>query len=368
MDSAQLARYRKKISEFSSTSDVDWWKPSPGRNKIRIIPGFGEGVDFFKEYWQSFNAGPSKRALIGRKQYGDNNCPLEKYMDELRSRGDEISKKELEMMSPKRQVALFIIDRSSPEKGPRCWSATPTTVSKIIQICVDPDYGDITTVMPDQDNKGARDIIINYTPKDKAPNGFAKFDIVPDASPSPLGTAEQIAEWTAIDLFEKHRIGEPQPLEWVMAVLEGREQELIDAQKSEKTGSVPQPPPNSPAPPAPFTDATVSYPPHYSSASKFWAFVDGKVVEVGFDAICAKVMDGDDPKIMNYDQSGGWKKASELGIVKVVKESAPPPPSMPAPPPMPNEAEEIEKKVEELKNQPSTQSSDAMAKLKAMLK
>lgn len=376
MDAVQRNRYMKKMSEFASQGKLEFWKPVEGRNQIRILPGFGPGTDFFKDYYCHFKytSGGKNRALIGGAQFGKPEGYLEKYINALRSKTDELSRKELEQIAPSKQVTMFIVDRAHPEKGPQPWSTTENNCAQIIQLIVDPSYGDITTVKPDQYGKGARDIIIHYTPKDKSKTKFAQYKITPDASSSPLGTDDQITEWTSVDLFAKNKIGEPTDDEWVAAVFEGREEEYIAARKSDAAGTTPVPPDDVPLSSAPMD--TVSYPPQFSSATKFWVFDDGAVKEIAFDDVCKLVMDGVDPKLMNYDQSEGWQAASEKEILKVVATSsnspaapAPPnaPPSAPSTPSPPSETEQIDKIASELEAKGVKPTSDAMTMIKQML-
>jgi len=212
----------------------------------------------------------------------------------------------------------------------------------------DPDYDDITLV-----DKGV-DLTVHFTPKEKSSSGFPEYQITPRRHSSPLGTAEQIAEWTKEDLFVKFHIGEPLPAEQLKAILQGREDDYLagtydpnnpTAELPIPEGTVPgekslaaaygvarQPSAPSPAPsPAPVTPQD-EVPFKTPDEDKFWLSNNGQVKLITRAEVQEFVDAGWDPvqgHLMSEDQSSGWKSATLFGF------QAPPPPPPPALPPKP---------------------------------
>ena len=183
-------RYKQKIDQLERGGDrASFWKPKAGENTIRIIPGYdpiGTGMkDFFKEYKMAYGIGKNNRSIVPRDQFGDPACPYRKYFDILSKKDDPISREEADRIKAKSTVAIWIIDRSNEAIGPQLWSTTPNNLRSLLQYIVDPEYGDITVPVPDADGKGALDIKILMTPKDKSDNGFVKYAITPKRNSSP---------------------------------------------------------------------------------------------------------------------------------------------------------------------------------------
>lgn len=391
-------RIRQKQAELEREGNfgdkAEFWKPKEGENTIRIVPAYGDREDFYMEYKVCWKVGPNKKKIIPRTANGlPGPDPLQEYTDELARKTDEASLKELQRISPKTEFAMFIIDRQDEAKGPQAWTPSITPFRDVLRIMADPDYKDITSVYPtaDEEATGARDLKVTYTPGTKTKNGFAEYHIQARAKGTPLGTEEQIREWTGVDLFEKYRVGEPHEAAYVNAVLQGKEQEYINARKANRDDDVPftvppaSPPPTyAPTAPPEKLEPQYVYPTGWEPTKKLWTLdSENKAVEITADVVMLRVRDGHDPTIHSGDNAAGWKKATEFGfkvvypqpsppaVVPASPPSSPPPPSAPSPPsaPVMSEEEALKKQLEELKAKQAAQNgTDAARELKEMLK
>jgi len=348
MDPVTRARYQQAMDELESGGErAPRWKPHAGMNTIRIIPKFDpkktNEVDFFKKYKAVFGLGvEGNRMITPRDQFSDAHCPFQAWYSELCQKTDEISRRAAIAAKPKQQIAIWVIDREKEGEGPKLWYTTPKNLRTILSICCDDDWGDITLAMPDADNKGARDLKINYTPQDQSPTNFAQFDIGCKPQPTPLGTQAQMQQWLSEDLFAKHRIGHASDVGWIEAVLNGTEKEYIEMKQQSPTGEVSAPAPETshaapeanpaPAPSAPAVPS-VSLPAGINDGDQWWV-VDssGKTVPTTPAEIAGMVGNGDDPMCMPHSQEGGWKIATERGFVKIAPPPAPAPPAAPPAP------------------------------------
>ena len=214
-----------------------------GENTIRIIPAFGEKKDFWIERKISYGVGPKRSVIVPPGQFGKPD-PLMDYIAKLRQDGDDVSKKEADKIKPKSRFIAMVVKRGPSEKdGPVQWNMNHDNYVKLLSYMADPEYGDITDAQ-----KGV-DIIIKYTPGEKTKNGFAVTAVDrTKRNPSPLGNAEQIAEWTSEDLFVKFRVGEASTPDYIEAVLAGKVDEFFAAKKAQNTGSNEGRRPSAPAP------------------------------------------------------------------------------------------------------------------------
>jgi hypothetical protein len=324
-----LERAKQRLSQFKEggRKKTPYWKATPGENKIRILPPVKEGTDFFREYLEVWKLGPNKRKVIPRKQFGFDDCPYEAYYAQLMKRGDEASKRELDEIRAKGTVAVWIIDRKDEAKGPQLWTTSGKQLRSLLAFMTDPDYGDITLPMPDEDGKGAKDVTLTYDPSAKDKRETYSVRVRPVSSP--LGNADQIQQWLSADLFEEYNVGAVSSAEYIQAVLDGTE-----ASFSKGEGARDESEPAKPA-----GNTAVSMPQGFSSDTELWIAVGANVQKTTAAQIVSHVMDGGDPNVQTLDGTSGWVKASALGFKKI-EPVAPPPPSAPmapaAPPPPPS--------------------------------
>ena len=369
----QQDRWKKKMYQWEQSGDrAPRWTPNRGRNQIRIIPAFSDGGDFFKEYQAAFKVGPNQKMVVPRAQYGLGDTPFQTYYDALVASDDPAKQEEASRIKPGVQVIVFVIDRADEAKGPQIWYATERQMRDVMKYVVDPRYGDITTAVPNQDGRGARDLIIDFTPKGQSGNRYAKYEILPDAGPSNLGTDEQTAEWLAVDLFEKYKVGRPSDAEYIEAVLNGTDGEFVAAQRSGEADGNPRPQhpvsspplappsPGAPAPPVPAGPVLV-FPAGVSADQLLWVIEapGQQPVQKPAAEIVQTLATGTD---WTVHHGNAWKPASEHGFSVAVPPSTPPtappassPPMAPPAPVPPSEEDAIQAQIEELQRRKAAQ-------------
>lgn len=338
----QRAEELKKETAFG---DVNYVKLKEGPNVMRIIPPKEPREDFWLEVEKSFNIGPNSKVVIRPSQFGLPD-PVSDEIAKLKAAGDEISMKRADAMKGKKRAMMWVIMRAEEASGYQMFDTNLIVLRDILAIMTDAEYGDIT------DPEKGVDITINYTPGTK--KSFPKWQIVPKRNSSPLGHPEALAE----DLFEKHRIGEPSEVDYILACLEGSEEAYIEAKKADRQASsssgrqeAASPPPPSQAPAgdenaavqaeldriraekaaaaAPAPPATPPPPAAPGGTdpkllkSDWWAVIEGNTKQVKGSDIQALVAQGHgNMNIMPYPQ-GDWTTAEAAGFKAG---GAPPPP------------------------------------------
>lgn len=376
---AVAEEYRALKAEAEKQERGAWYypkfKPQEGSNVIRILPPFPDREK--RVSWitrmVSYSVGPNKRMIVPPSQFDENReDPLRDHIQQLQLSGDEASKKRASKIRPKKRVFMWVIVRSvngSPTdengenheaKGPQLWSTSPTVLTKIQTMLMNPDIGDIT------DPENGFDLLLTYTPGEKSANGFAKSDLQLLPKQKPLGDPE----WYAEDLFIKYKIGEPSEVDYIRAVLEGKEEAYNEQRKQARQAEKD----SEPAPPAPTmgNEPTVPSPPTQDNAAAeraleeirkqnvakgralglknrvmipednpdvrppdtaptppgqtYWAGIDGESKKITSAEVQTYVNKGlgDKLMLMSEDQKSGWKSATDFGFTK---DDSPPPPS-----------------------------------------
>lgn len=252
----RLAHYRKKAAEVANKQNNNFgrperWKPEVGQNRIRIIPPYGDRLDWEADVQKSWNVGPNFRGPIVRPDQFGKPDPVADLIAKLQD-GDEADRKRAEAMKAKGSIECFIIDRNNEAAGPLLYTMNWTVYNQVIALFCDSDYGDITHP------ETGTDLKINYTPGKKKPGGGwsvkPEYTVFPARESTPLGVPEALET----DLFKKYRIEEPNDYEFIVAVIEGTNEEYVErlkqARKENSDGPADPPPPEQETP-APKTSA-----------------------------------------------------------------------------------------------------------------
>lgn len=155
-----------KLAELKNDTTVKvdsslYWKPS-GTHKVRILPYILRPKNPFLEIYYHYNI--DKRPHVSPSSYGEAD-PIVEFATKLQNMGnkeDWVAGKKLE---PKRRVHVPIIVRDEEDQGVRFWGFSDTIYKELVEIMLDPDYGDIT------DLKTGRDISVIFS----APSGEDKY-------------------------------------------------------------------------------------------------------------------------------------------------------------------------------------------------
>ncbi|RCS42321.1 hypothetical protein DTL42_19475 [Bremerella cremea] len=210
---------------------VKWYAWKPGKNVLRIIPGFDPRhcqaefdayapppVDarecFYIEARRSKNVGPNKRVVfLDSTRPG----PIEKLIQELQGCGDKAAELAIRKLQPANRAFFFVIDRHEEQVGPQCIDWNMLEYIKLFGLFVSPDNGDISC--PFQ----GYDLIVEYIPKEASNNGFAQWpNMTAAANSTPITKDEdKWLDWLGEDLFETTKAGWPHSVEYIQACLDG---------------------------------------------------------------------------------------------------------------------------------------------------
>jgi hypothetical protein len=159
-----LEAMKKRLSEISSKNKKSAvWKPSNGKQNIRIVPSKDQRDNPFIEllFHYDFNG----KTYLSPASFGRPD-PIAEIANKLRKSGDkdeyELSKK----FSPKMRIYAPVIVRGEEDQGVRFWGFGRQVYQALLGIVSDEDYGDIT------DLKEGNDITVHYIPKEDSGKSF----------------------------------------------------------------------------------------------------------------------------------------------------------------------------------------------------
>ncbi len=177
-------RAKRDALENKGNGASVFWRPEDGEQTIRIVPT-ADG-DPFKEYWFHYNLGKAG-FLSPKKNFGEDD-PLDAFIRQLYKDGSDESIKTAKNLSARQRFFAPVLVRGEEEKGVRLWGFGKTAYKELLNLVLNPEYGDITDV-----NEGT-DLTIQYGKPAGAQ--FPQTSITPRRRPSPLAEDEtQIARY-----------------------------------------------------------------------------------------------------------------------------------------------------------------------------
>jgi len=166
-------KYSALKSKGGSRKDNLFWKPQDGDQVIRILPT-SDG-DPFKEFWFYYNlsGGP---VLCPKKNFGEDS-PVLDFASSLYKEGTPDSIEMAKKLFPKQRFFSPVLVRGEEGQGVRVWGYSKTVYEQLLQLVLNPDYGDVTDV-----DEGT-DLVLNYG---KAPGAmFPSTKLTPKRKTSP---------------------------------------------------------------------------------------------------------------------------------------------------------------------------------------
>lgn len=136
-----LQKMREKLNKVTGVEKrSEFWRPNEGENNIRIVPT--PDGDPFKDRYFHYNVG-SSGFLCPKKNFGDD-CPVCNFANKLWNENDEDSRKMAKSMFAKQRFFSPVLVRGEESEGIKVWGYGKMAYQKLLNIVLDPDYGDIT--------------------------------------------------------------------------------------------------------------------------------------------------------------------------------------------------------------------------------
>ena len=158
IDFAKMKQKLNALQNNGSSSKTNvFWKPQDGDQTIRIVPT-ADG-DPFKEVWFHYNVGKNPGFMCPKKNHGKD-CPVCNFAwhiySEAKEKSDTETIKLAKSLFPKQRFFSPVVVRGDESEGVKLWGYGKMAYTELIQLVLNPDYGDIT------DTDTGTDLVINY--------------------------------------------------------------------------------------------------------------------------------------------------------------------------------------------------------------
>ena len=153
IDMSKMKAKLAAVNRKGNSEKGNFWRPQDGDTTIRIVPT-SDG-DPFKEFWFHYNVGTNSPFLSPKKNFGED-CPLDEFVRSLYNAGDPESIKMAKNLSARQRFFTPVLVRGLEHEGVKIWGFGRTAYQELLQLVLNPDYGDITDV------DSGTDLVITY--------------------------------------------------------------------------------------------------------------------------------------------------------------------------------------------------------------
>jgi len=146
-------KQRKAALDNRGGNRDTFWRPQDGEQCIRIVPT-ADG-DPFKDFWFHYNVGNNPGFLSPKKNFGEDD-PLNDFVRKLFNEGTEESIKMAKSLMARQRFFSPVLVRGEEEKGVRIWGYGKMVYEQLLNLVLNPEYGDIT------DTETGTDLVLHY--------------------------------------------------------------------------------------------------------------------------------------------------------------------------------------------------------------
>tara|TARA_R110000824_G_scaffold199210_3_gene383227 strand:+ start:1908 stop:2657 length:750 start_codon:yes stop_codon:yes gene_type:complete len=197
-------RARKIALESKGGGRSNFWRPQDGEQTIRIVPT-ADG-DPFKDFWFHYNVGDNAGFLSPKRNFGEDDA-IDAFVRKLFNEGTEDSIKMAKTLMARQRFFAAVVVRGEEDKGVRVWGFGKTVYEQLLNLVLNPEYGDITDI------DTGTDLLLHYGKPQGAT--FPQTKITPrrrssvlsiDETQTNADMLEQVPDFD--DLFERKSAGD----------------------------------------------------------------------------------------------------------------------------------------------------------------
>ena len=181
-----------------------YWKPSIGKQQIRIVPSAYNTTNPFTELKFHYGVGPNK-VMISPLNFGEKD-PIALFAGKLRE--GEYDKENYilaKKLDPKTRYFVPVVVRGEEDKGARLWQFGKLVYEELLALAVDDEIGDYTDIV------NGRDLTVETVGPESTGTQYNKSSVRVRLKTSPLSEdASLVEKWTSEqpnpkgDLFKRY--------------------------------------------------------------------------------------------------------------------------------------------------------------------
>ena len=214
-----------------------YWKPTIGKQQIRIVPSSFDSSNPFVEL--KFYYGITNKVMISPANFGEKD-PIALFAGKLRE--GEYNKENYVLakkLDAKNRIFVPVVVRGEEDKGVRLWQFGKLVYEELLALAVDDEIGDYTDIV------GGRDLTVETVGPEATGTPYNKSSVRVRLKTSPLSEdAALVEKWTSEqpnpkgDLFKRYSFDEMKvALEKWLSPEDDDSEEVVSAPVADKSTS-----------------------------------------------------------------------------------------------------------------------------------
>lgn len=232
------AMQSKQSGKGSGEKKSVFWKPSVGKQVVRVVPNKYNKKNPFTEMY--FHYGIGKNTMVSPINWGEKD-PIVEFAKQLRTTSDKENWRLAKKLDPKMRIFVPVIVRGEESEGVKLWQFGKELYMDFLNLADNEDVGDFTDV-----NSG-RDITLTTVGPEVTGTNYNKTTIMPKVKETSLAadkaTIESLLENqpNPMEVFKRYSFEEMKAAlqEWLTPEDEYSEGDIIDDEKEEEVVEAP---------------------------------------------------------------------------------------------------------------------------------
>jgi hypothetical protein len=176
----------KGSSQNKEERAKSFWKPTIGKQTIRIVPSKFDKSNPFREMYFHYIA---NRTMLSLTNWGEKD-PIVEFASQLRKTGEKENWVIAKQIEPKMRVFLPVIVRGEESKGVRWFEFGKAIYQDLLSMAADEDIGDFTDIYE------GRDFLVETVGPEVTGTKYNKTTLRPRTKQTPLSEdATQAKQW-----------------------------------------------------------------------------------------------------------------------------------------------------------------------------
>ena len=228
-----LNAIKKRLGEMQSQSSNSggggkqlFWKPSVGKQLIRVVPNKYNKQFPFTEMKFYYGIG-SKRVMASPSNWGDKD-PIMEFAKQLRQTNDKENWRLAKKLDPKTRIFAPIVVRGEESEGVKLWQFGKEVYQEFLNMAADDEIGDYTDVA------GGRDIKLNTVGPESTGTPYNKTSIGPSLKVSTLSDDEDVVNNLLNEQADPMKVFKPLSYDEMKEAL----QEWLSPEGEEEEGAI----------------------------------------------------------------------------------------------------------------------------------
>ena len=163
-----------------------FWKPSVGKQLIRVVPSKFNKANPFTEMMFYYGIG-SKRVMSSPANWGEKD-PIMEFAKQLRNTNDKENWRLAKKLDAKVRTFAPIIVRGQEDEGVKLWQFGKEVYQEFLNMAADEEIGDYTDIV------GGRDIKLTTVGPEVTGTPYNKTSVGPSLKTSMLASDDNVAE------------------------------------------------------------------------------------------------------------------------------------------------------------------------------